>query len=52
MKDATLIKIVAIIGITAMEIVNLMTKAYDGSLLLTIGTIIGGIAGYEFGRRK
>ena len=42
-----MVKIVAIIGLVVLECVNLMTANYDGSILLTIGAIIGGIAGYE-----
>jgi hypothetical protein len=30
--------------------VNLLTYKIDGSVILTIGAIIGGIAGYEFHR--
>ena len=42
-----LVKIVAIIGLVVLECVNLMTGGPDGNILLTIGAIIGGIAGYE-----
>jgi hypothetical protein len=54
MKDTTLIKIVAIVSLTILEIVNMFTMKIDGNILLTIGAIIGGIAGYEIGikRRK
>jgi len=51
MRDETLVKIVAILAITAIEICNLFTVRWDGHLLFAIGTLIGGIAGYEFGRR-
>jgi len=30
-----------------LEIINLLTLKLDGNVLLTIGAIIGGIAGYE-----
>jgi len=50
MKDSTIVKIVAIGSLTLLEIVNLLTAKIDGNLLLTIGAIIGGIAGYEFKR--
>jgi len=46
------VKIVAIVGLVILEVVNLMTAQYDGNILLTIGLVIGGIAGYEFGRSK
>ena len=42
-----LVKIVAIIGLVVLECVNLMTLGLDGNILLTIGAIIGGIAGFE-----
>jgi len=52
MKDATKVKITAIVGLVALEIVNLLTAKIDGNLLMTISAIIGGIAGYEFGKKK
>lgn len=52
MKDSTLVKIIAIVSLTALEIANLLTLHIDGGLLLAIGTIIGGIAGYEYGKKK
>jgi len=51
MRDETVIKITAIISITILEIVNLLTMKIDGNVLLSIGAIIGGIAGYEIRRR-
>jgi hypothetical protein len=48
MKDSAKIKIAAIISITILEIVNLYTSKIDGNILLAIGVIIGGIAGYSF----
>jgi len=47
MRDETIVKIVAIVALTVVEIVNLLTYKVDGNVLLTIGAIIGGIAGYE-----
>jgi uncharacterized protein YcfJ len=47
MDDSTKIKLVAIGGLVALEIANLLTAKVDGNILLTIGAIIGGIAGYE-----
>jgi len=52
MKDSTIVKIVAICGLVILEVVNLFTAKIDGNLLLTIGAIIGGIAGYEFKQTK
>jgi len=51
MKDSTLVKIVAIVAIVILEIVNLLTLKVDGNVLLSLGAIIGGIAGYEFGKK-
>ena len=47
MRDETIVKITAIIALMIIEIVNLLTYKIDGNVLLTIGAIIGGIAGYE-----
>jgi hypothetical protein len=47
MDDSTKIKMFAICSLTVLEIVNLLTAKLDGNILLTIGAIIGGIAGYE-----
>jgi hypothetical protein len=47
MDDATKVKLAAIIGLVALEIANLFTSKIDGNILLTIGAIIGGIAGYS-----
>jgi len=49
MEDSTIVKIVAITGLVILEIVNLFTAKLDGNILLTIGAIIGGIAGYQIG---
>jgi len=51
MKDETIVKLAAIIALVTLEIVNLLTVKWDGHLLFAIGSIIGGIAGYEIGRR-
>jgi hypothetical protein len=50
MDESTLVKVVAIVALTVLEIVNMLTMKIDGNVLLTIGAIIGGIAGYEIGR--
>jgi len=47
MEDSAKIKTFAICGLVALEIANLLTAKVDGNILLTIGAIIGGIAGYE-----
>jgi hypothetical protein len=45
--DSAKIKLVAIGGLVILEIANLCTARLDGNILLTLGAIIGGIAGYE-----
>ncbi len=52
MKDESIIKLTAIICITALQIVNLLTARIDGNIMITIGVIIGGLAGYEYGKKK
>jgi hypothetical protein len=52
MDDTTIVKLVAIVSLTALEIANLLTAKIDGNILLTIGGIIGAIAGYKVGSRK
>jgi hypothetical protein len=47
MDDNAKIKMFAIGGLVALEIANLCTAKLDGNILLTLGAIIGGIAGYE-----
>jgi len=51
MRDETIVKITAIIAITILEVVNLFTVKWDSHLLFAIGSLIGGIAGYELGKR-
>ena len=52
MKDSTIIKIVAIVSLTVLEVANLLTAKIDGNIMLTIGVIIGGIAGYQISVNK
>jgi uncharacterized membrane protein len=52
MNDTAIVKIVAITSLTVLEVVNLVTAKIDGNILLTIGAIIGGIAGYEISTKK
>jgi len=52
MKDETIVKLTAIICITILQIVNLLTAKIDSNIMLSIGAIIGGIAGYEFAKRR
>lgn len=52
MKDETLVKLVAIVALTVLQVVNLLTAKLDGNIMLAIGTIIGGIAGYEIAKHR
>jgi hypothetical protein len=52
MDDTTVVKLVAIVSLTVLEIANLLTAKIDGNVLLTIGAIIGGVAGYEISTKK
>jgi len=52
MKDTSIVKITAIIGLVILEAVNLFTSRIDGVILITISGIIAGIGGYEIGRRR
>lgn len=52
MKEQTLIKLFAIGALVFLEIVNLMTAQYDGAVIGSISAVIGGIAGYEVGKRR
>jgi len=52
MKDNTIIKIVAIVCLTIVLIVDFFTMKIDSTLVGSVCAIIGGIAGYEFGRKE
>jgi len=46
-ENKTIVKVVAIVCLTAIEITNILTVNIDGAILGGICAIIGGIAGYE-----
>jgi hypothetical protein len=48
MYDKTIITVTAIAGLVVLEAINLLTARIDGAILVTISSIIAGIAGYEF----
>jgi membrane protein YqaA with SNARE-associated domain len=50
LKDTTLIKITAILSLTVICSIALL-KGIDSVLVGTVSAIIGGIAGYEIGRK-
>jgi len=51
MNDSTIVKIVAVVCLTVICSIALI-KGIDSVLVGTVASIIGGIAGYEFGRRQ
>jgi curli biogenesis system outer membrane secretion channel CsgG len=51
MNDSTIVKLVAIVCLTVICSVALL-KGIDSTLTGSICAIIGGVAGYEFGRRQ
>jgi len=52
MDDNAMIKITAIVCLTALGISYFYFIRQDGTVLLTLSSIIGGIAGYVVGRRR
>ncbi|MEM4013048.1 hypothetical protein [Metallosphaera sp.] len=52
MDGSSAVKICAIAGLVAMEIANLLTLQKDGAILVFVSGLIGGIAGYEYGKGK
>jgi hypothetical protein len=50
MEDQNVIKIVGICCLTAILVVNYLTMKIDSTLTGTICAIIGGLAGYSFGK--
>ena len=52
MEPRYLVKITAIVCLTVLEVVNLLTAKIDGNILLSIGGLIGGLAGYQLGVRR
>lgn len=52
MDDSSIVKLVAILGLVVIEIVNLVLLQIDGVVMTFISSVIGGIAGYEYGKRK
>jgi len=50
LNDDTIIKVVAIVSITAIEVANILTSKIDGALLGVVVGAIAGIAGYQIGK--
>lgn len=51
MDDTTMMKITAIVCITAIEIANILVWKIDGAILGFVVAVISGLAGYEIGFR-
>jgi len=51
-RDDALVKISAIAGLTVLGISYFYFIRQDGTVLLTLSSIIGGIAGYVVGKRR
>lgn len=47
MNDKTILSVIAILCLTALECSALIINHVDGAILMTIGALIAGIAGYE-----
>jgi len=51
MKDNTIVKLFAIGCLTIALIVNFLTMKIDSNITALAFTVIGGIAGYEIGKK-
>ena len=51
-RDDALVKISAIAGLTVLGVSYFYFVRQDGTVLLTLSSIIGGIAGYVMGKRR
>lgn len=47
MNDKTILSVIAILCLTALECSALIISHFDGAILMAIGALIAGIAGYE-----
>lgn len=50
-EDSTLMKLTAILSVTAIEIVNICTANVDGAVMGIVIAAVCGLAGYEIGKR-
>jgi len=51
MDDNVAVAIVAIIGLTMLGVSYFIFIRQDGTVLFTLSSIIGGIAGYRYGKK-
>jgi hypothetical protein len=52
MRDDTIVKVSAIAGLTILGVSYFYFVRQDGTVLLTLSSIIGGIAGYVIGKQR
>jgi len=50
MNDGVLLKVVAMCCITLLEITNLVVFGYDSGILVTVVSVLCGLAGYQVGK--
>ena len=51
-KWSALIHVAGIFGVTALGVTYFVVVRQDGSVLLTLCSVIGGLVGYKLGRKK
>jgi len=51
-KWSALIHVAGIFGVTALGVTYFVMVRQDGSVLLTLCSVIGGLVGYKIGRKK
>ncbi len=52
MNDDAWVKCTAVICLTILGCTYFITIRHDGSVLLTLSSIIGGLIGYQIGKKK
>jgi|GEM_PF-6589518 len=52
MRDVVFMKVVGAICVTVLGVTYFLTVRQDGTVLLTLSSIIGGIVGYQIGKLK
>jgi hypothetical protein len=52
LKDTAKIKVAALICISAVEIVNLLTTRIDSTVISVVVGILAALAGYNVGKRR
>jgi len=52
MKDSTIVTVVGIVSLTILGVVYFITVKQDSTVLTTLSSVIGGVIGYAFGKRR